>query len=138
MPLPYLTRLTLVSLLALQAGCVTVSDGVYEQVEGRYIDHAAYATLAEGKTTPEEALTLFGPAASREALAQGFDQLSWHSLRVRQSITRVGGAVTSRYGASLRETLVLQFYQGRLVHKSLQDDSAPARKTDCKIPRPCQ
>lgn len=91
MTLPYLRRVVLVLLFGVQAGCATVHDGAYEQVEGRYIDPANFAALVEGTTTPDEALALFGPADSREALAQGYDQFSWHSVRESKSTTRVGG-----------------------------------------------
>lgn len=110
-------RGVLVFFLLLLAGCVTVSDGPFRQIDGRLIDYDAVNAFVEGRTTLDEVVARLGEPASRETLADGSLELVYTSTKRRESVEGCFGIVFRRSAQTMEAKVSLLFKSNRLIRK---------------------
>lgn len=112
-----MARQFIITAILLLSGCVTISDGVFRQVDGRPMDYIKFDQLEESRTTLQEVINLLGEPSSRKDEENGIERVEYVSVRRRESTRSTFGIVTERHGQSVIESFVFLFKGGILFKK---------------------
>ncbi len=103
--------------LALSSGCVTFSDGAFQQIEGRFFDARQVEEVVDGRTSEEEILEWFGLPNVKSSPNGGSKVFEYYSVRARTSIER-RLLLRKYHRQTVTESMTIRIVDGRVAsHK---------------------